>query len=131
MVKQHGLAALLLLSVALCHYGYDPLAAYFGGTGYAARNLFYTLRGLEGAVLFFVVGALVKRPAVSIVCLWGLLEEGQTAACRVAKGIGQPNKAYETFTGLCGSSLYTLGLFALGLIALGIAYELGGPRGKT
>ena len=132
MVRRHGLAALLLLSVALCHYGYDPLAQLFGGTGYAARNLFYCLRGFEGVVLFATIGVLAKRPSVSVVCLWGLLEEGQTAACRIAKGIGAPNKTHETFVGLCGNGAYSMGLFVAGLLALAIWYEIGravrGPK---
>lgn len=112
MHKKHWLAALLLFTVAACHYGYDPLAKLFGGTGYAARNLFYVLRGIEGVVLFYLIGVLAKHPLVWVVCAWGLIEEGQTAACRIAKGIGEKNNQYEQFSGLCGTDMYWLGLVA-------------------
>ena len=124
--KREKLASLLLFVVAACHYGYDPLAHFFGGTGYAARNLFYILRGLEGVILFTVIGSLVRHPAVWVVCLWGLVEEGQTATCRIAKGIGEKNNSYEQFSGLCGAEMYWLGLFAALVIG---AYIL--DRGKS
>lgn len=125
------LAPLLLFAVAVTHYGYDPLAAHFQNAGYAARNLFYAFRGLEGVVFAAVVGMLARRVDVSIVCLWAIYEEGMTTACRVAKGIGEPNRTHEMFVGLCGNGAYSMGLIFAGLIALGFLYELGRPRGKT
>lgn len=125
------LAPLLLLAVAVTHYGYDPLSVYFTNSGYAARNLFYAFRGAEGVVFAVVIGILARRADVAIVCLWAVSEEGMTSACRVAKGIGEPNRTHETFVGLCGNGAYSLGLFIGGLVALGFLYELGRARGKT
>lgn len=129
-MTKNWVAPVVLAGVALTHYGYDIPASYFDNVGYAARNIFYALRGLEGALFAIVIGLLARRADVSAVCLWAVYEESQTTICRIAKGIGAPNQAYEQFAGLCGKPSYLLGLVFAGLIALGLLYELGRHRGQ-
>lgn len=112
------LAAILMLLVAGTHYGYDPIAAaFYKDQTAAARALFYAFRGIEGAALFLVVGLLARRPLVLAVCLWGVLEEGQTAVCRLARGI-ENVPVHEAFQGLCGSPMYGLGLMIAACLAI-------------
>lgn len=106
------LAAILLLLVAMTHYAYPVVATLYPDADRAARALFYVARGFEGVALFGLIGILVRQPLVWAMCLWGAVEEGQTAVCRLAAGIGQPVKT-EPFEGLCGNGLYQIGLVAL------------------
>ena len=124
------LAIALLLTVAATHFGYELLAMGYDQRAAAAKAWFYALRGLEGFVLFAVIASLVRSRAVLAVCCLGMSEESLTAACRVAKPIGE-SPGYAPFAGLCGQEWYFAGLIALGLVALGIAYDLGRGRGKT
>src|SRR5574341_1141423 len=93
------LAAILLLLVAMTHYAYPVVATLYPDADRAARALFYVARGFEGVALFGLIGILVRQPLVWAMCLWGAVEEGQTAVCRLAAGIGQPVKT-EPFEGL-------------------------------
>lgn len=111
------LAALLLVLVAATHYGYAPIAALFEDQDQAARALFYVFRGLEGAALYAVIAFLVRHPAVWAVCLWGAIEESQTAVCRLSSGIANEVRV-DLFDGLCGPGWYGLGVcIAAGLAA--------------
>lgn len=100
------LASVLLVLVAMTHYGYDLLAQAFDDAEAAARALFYVLRGIEGFALFGVVWMLAPRrprPAyigLSLACAWGMLEEAQTSVCRLAQGI-QNVVSPGPFRGLC------------------------------
>ena len=123
------LAVFLLLLVAATHYGYDVLAMSYADPVQAGKAWFYILRGVEGAALFGIVAAMAKRPAVFIVCLFGMVEESQTAICRASLPIAE-QPAVAAFSGLCGSSWAMAWLFALALAGLGILYELGRLRGK-
>lgn len=124
-----ALAALLLLLVGATHYGYDLIALAYGGAPAVAKAWFYILRGVEGLALFAVVAVAYRRHrAVLAVCLLGMVEEGQTAACRMSQPIGDLPAYLPAFEGLCGPAWYWVGLCALGLVALGIAYELGGRK---
>ena len=114
------LAALLLFIVAATHYGYEPLALLYEDREFAARAIFYAARGLEGVALFGLVWILARGYLVGIVCAWGAIEEGQTAECRVASGIGKPVEA-APFSGLCGSGMYWLGILAAALLAAAVA----------
>lgn len=113
------LAALLLALVTLTHYGYSPLAEGHEDAARAARAWFYVLRGLEGVILFGLVGILARRPLVWLVCLWGALEEGETAVCRLAIGIGNA-PGYAPFQGLCGPGWYIFGALVAAAIALNL-----------
>jgi hypothetical protein len=116
-MKGSRLMLVVLVVVVATHYGYDPLASFYSDPslsadentnriGQAARDWFYVLRGFEGTVLFALVGLLARRPLVWAVCLWGALEEAQTAVCGLAYPLRMP--AYEPFKGLCGT--YWIGL---------------------
>ena len=102
-------AALLLLLVIGCHYGYGLIASTYADPIAAGKALFYIARGVEGTVLFAIVAAGARHPAVFAVCLLGMYEESQTAICRAALPIAS-RPAAMPFDGLCGASSSWLGL---------------------
>lgn len=111
-----NLFALLLLLVAVVHYGYDPICTIVPSLATSAKGVFYVLRGVEGVVLFAVIWFL--RPALWAVCLWGCLEEGETAVCRIAAGFpGVPPAT--AWSGLCGD-LTGMPLYMLGIVYVAI-----------
>ena len=121
------LAAFLLLLVAGCHYGYDVLALNYADPVQAGKAWFYILRGIEGAALFGIIAALDRHPLVFVVCLFGMVEESQTAICRVARPIAEA-PAVEAFTGLCGSPWFLAWLFAAAALAAWIIDKLREAR---
>lgn len=77
-------------------------AVHFGEAYFDDRPAaFYVLRGLEGAALFGLVGWLLRaNTLVLAVCLWGMLEEAQTAACGWAESAeGNPVGMCMTLVG--------------------------------
>lgn len=119
-----NLFAILLLIVAITHYGYDPICTVVPFLGHSAKGVFYILRGFEGAILFAVIWYL--RPALWAVCLWGLLEEGETAVCRIAAGFpGVP--VATAWSGLCGD-LTGLPLYMLGIVYAAILVTRERPK---
>ena len=116
-----SLAAILLLVVALVHYGYDLIAIGYENATQAAKAWFYILRGAEGAVLFAVIAALAHQRwgrrswVVALPCIWGMAEEAQTSICRLGKPTTESPRN-ELFSGLCGSEWYWLGLAAVAVI---------------
>ncbi len=122
------LALSLLLLIAACHYSYEWLALLYADHRAAGRAIFYIARGIEGTALFVVIAHLARNRWVSLVCLFGLFEESQTAICRAAKPIAE-RPAVELFQGLCGEPWYGAGIFIAGAIALAMYYELGRLRG--
>jgi len=120
------LAAILLALIALVHYSYDILASGYADQAQAARNIFYILRGVGGAVLFGIVGILSRRTLVLAVCLFGVFEESQTAVCGLARGVDDV-PGYSAFVGLCGEPMYAVGL----VIAIGLAAHLLDKIRKT
>lgn len=121
--RREALAIALLLLVAATHYGYAPLAVAFDDTDAAARALFYVFRGVEGTALFALVGVLSRHPAVWAVCLWGAVEESQTAVCRLGAGIDTDASAVDLFAGLCGPSWYWGGVVIAAMFAVWVAYR--------
>jgi len=108
-----NLAALLLLAIAVTHYGVDPLCAVVPGMEHGAKGLFYVFRGVEGTVLFAIIWLL--RPALWPVCIWGMLEESETAVCRLAAGpLGTAPPAVP-WSGLCGE-LTHVPVYMLGIV---------------
>ena len=112
-------AAGLLLLVAITHYAYDPLAILIFGDsgGRAARALAYVLRGHEGFWLFLAVGILARSRVLWPVCVFGMVEEGEAALCRLAHPLTEP-PPYDIFSGLCGYKAYTAGIAAAAVLAL-------------
>lgn len=108
-----NLAALLLLTVAAAHYGVDPLCALVPSLAHASKALYYILRGVEGTILYTVVGYL--RPALWPVCAWGAVESGETAVCRLVAGPLSIPPVATPWSGLCGDATQ-LPLYALGLV---------------
>lgn len=120
-----SLTIVLLLAVVVTHYGYDPMCALFPSLEHAARGIFYVLRGIEGTVLFVVIGYL--RPILWPVCLWGAAEEAETSVCRLASGpLGNPPVA-TPWSGLCGD-LTQLPLYMLGIAYIAILVTRKGKR---
>jgi len=66
----------LLAIVLVTHYGY-----YLCATPTQAEAVFYVLRGIEGALLFAIIGASSKSMIMSAACWLGVFEESQTAVC--------------------------------------------------
>jgi hypothetical protein len=121
------LAAIILCMVALTHYGYDPLASFYADHGRAGRAIFYAMRGLEGAALFALAGILSRSSAVALACLWGAVEEGQTAVCRLAAGI-ETVPVVPAFSGLCGADAYWLGIVIAAVIAVMFLDKIRGKK---
>ena len=129
----NSLSSLLLVLVLGTHYAPDVLADFYSDPPRAVRALFYVARGIEGAALFAIVWALAPRKplgayiGVTLACCWGVIEEAQTAACRLSIGIENTASA-SRFSGLCdaatGLPIYALTMFgALALAAF--AQEAG------
>src|SRR5689334_2211077 len=95
--------------VAFVHYGYDHVALAYPEPARVTGAIFYILRGFEGLVLFALVGLLSRSWWVAFACLWGAIEEGETAVCRLAVGVGA-QQSVPLFSGLCGKDAYWLGI---------------------
>lgn len=93
-----NLAILLLVVISVCHYGYAPLCDLVPALRGQERGVFYTLRGIEGAVLFLVIWRL--RPILWPYVLWGAFEESETAVCRISAGF-PATPTGSPWTGLC------------------------------
>lgn len=119
------LAIALLFLVSITHYGYSPLSLGHADPQYTAQAWFYILRGLEGSCLFLVCGVLARNALVTAVCLWGFVEESQTAICRLASGV-EARPQVDLFSGLCGAEFYWLGIIAALALALTFADRLRG-----
>lgn len=81
-----------MLVVAANHYGTEPLASFYADPIKAHKALFYIAQGLKGVVLWAVVWWLLAKfkkltACGATVCMWGILEDGQVAVCRMALGI--------------------------------------------
>lgn len=73
------LAAAILCAVWMTHYSYHWMAA----DPYEAMSLFYIARGYEGTFLFAVVAFFLRKNPLAVgACVWGALEEVQTAICQ-------------------------------------------------
>ena len=121
------LAAIILCMVAFTHYGVDHVAALYPEPTRVTGAIFYCLRGIEGVALFLFVGLLSRSWWVVAACLWGALEEGQTAVCRLAVGI-DVKPAVPLFSGLCGTDAYWLGIFVAAVIAIAILDKFRGQK---
>lgn len=113
------LATLLLLIVALTHYGADPLAEMLG---WRSTALFYALRGIEGAALFAVIALQRFSIVLLLVAGWGFVEEAQTAICRLSQDMTTAPSA-APYAGLCGSWAYYIGVVVLAALAAFVARE--------
>jgi hypothetical protein len=85
----------ILLGVVLAtHYGY-PL---FSDGAEMASWAFYVLRGVEGAILFYLIAQARIGGAMGLVACWiGILEESQTAIC----GLTADDSPIPLYSGLC------------------------------
>lgn len=107
--------AILLAAIALAHLGYfafpEPLQA----------RAFYVLRGVEGMGLFGLLLRYGPRLGLwAVGCLWGYMEEWQTAVCRVATWDQPPGSSSMICVGLLGVKPYAVILAAsLAFMALG------------
>ena len=120
------LATAMLCLVVMTHYTYTPLAAIYPDAQAAARAIFYVLRGIEGACLFFIIILLRPVPLVIMAAGWGVVEELETAVCRLAQPIAKIEPP-PLFEGLCGSPMYAIGAIALALIACAVNHTKGSP----
>lgn len=81
------------------------------------KAVFYILRGYEGFFLFLVIGVLARSREVWIACAYGMLEEGETAACRLALPLDK-TPVVEALQGLCGQGWYQWGPAVVALICV-------------
>ena len=108
-MQRHATAAgaALLLLVVVVHFRYAALAEWLHPlqADYAARALFYVLRGVEGAVVFAVL-LLLAPPSLLLrmACVVGMLAEGGTALCRAAWPLNQPLPPGANAGGLCDAA---------------------------
>lgn len=116
-----SVAALLLLLIAVVHYGIDPICSLVPSLEHSTKALFYVLRGLEGVVLFAVIGFMCR--VLWPICAWGALEEGETAVCRLVAGPLDRPPAAVAWSGLCGEASglpwYSIGLVIAAMLATG------------
>jgi hypothetical protein len=119
------LAAMLLLTVVVTHYGYDVACTVFPSLEHAAKGLFYVLRGVEGVVLFTTIAYL--RPVLSWVCAWGAIEEGETAVCRLVAGPLDRPPVATAWSGLCGDAS-GLPVYMLGIVVAAILVTRKNPK---
>jgi hypothetical protein len=122
------LPVLLLLLVIGMHYLPDHIAAGYANKLAAAKAWEYILGGAGGAALFLLVGLLARHPLAWPPVLWGAVEEGERAMCRLAKPIGGDVPVAELFSGLCGVEAYWLGVIAGGIIAVTMLDKLRVPK---
>lgn len=130
-----ALASLLLALVVMTHYAPAILGSLYADAGAATRAWFYVLRGIEGAALFGLVWALAPRkPAhvrygIALACAWGMLEESQTAVCRLAVGI-ERRVTVPIFGGLCDVATgWPVVVITLLLVMAGMALVLDKKMG--
>lgn len=105
-MQRHATAAgaALLLLVVVVHFRYAALAEWLHPqqAEYAARALFYVLRGVEGAAVFAAL--LILAPPsllLRLACVVGMLANCGTALCRVAWPLNQPLPPGANAGGLC------------------------------
>ena len=116
MTVNSRLGALLLLTICITHYGYDPLCTLVPALAGQAKGLFYVLRGFEGTILFAVIWRL--QPILWPVCAWGATEEAETAVCRLSVGF-PASPTGSSWNGLC-SDLTHWPLSMLGIVVAAI-----------
>lgn len=82
------LAFSILLIVLMTHQGYKVAAEFIG----TQAGWFYVGRGLAGLYLFLMVASIVlpEHADAAPWLAWGAMEEGMTAICRLAVGMGNP-----------------------------------------
>jgi hypothetical protein len=108
-----------MLVVAGTHYAPRPLSLLWDNPPAVEWALFYVAQGIKGCVLYTVIMLLLPRKLYALpmwaVCSWGMLEDAQVAACRLARGVGT-QVSVQGFQGLCDA--------LLGLPAYGIGMAL-------
>lgn len=106
---------LLLAAIAITHLG------YFAFPEALQARAFYIGRGLEGMGLFSLL--LLYGPRLTLwagACLWGYMEEWQTAVCRIATFSEPPGSDSMLCIRLMGVKPYAAILAAsLALLAVG------------
>lgn len=104
-----GLAWGLLILAAVTHLVPD-------WTAYP-KAVFYVLRGYEGFFLFLTIALLRRSREVWVACAYGMLEEGETAACRLSLAMDK-TPVVEAFQGLCGQGWYQWGPAVVALVCV-------------
>lgn len=123
------LAVILLVTLFGMHYAPSIIASgYAPEQQIAAHKAWqYILTGVGVAVVLCVVGLLSRSALVWPPVVWGMVESGQQAVCRLAKPIGGVAPSAAPFDGLCGVDFWWAGLIAAAVIAV---WYLDKIRGK-
>lgn len=91
------------------HCVVDVLAMFYADPERARRALFYVAGGLQAALLYALIWALMPRAprviyvSTALACAWGILEELQVAGCRLAAGI-EARVSAPMWRGLCDAA---------------------------
>lgn len=102
--------AVLLAVVLGTHFGYSLLS----DAPQEASWTFYVLRGIEGAVLFYLVSKHVSGLAL-VACWLGVFEEAQTAVCGMT---AEGDALIPLWSGLCVEQYGPLPYAAFAVAAL-------------
>lgn len=112
----------LLLLLAVGHYGYEPVAALLGA---GPARVFYVFQGVTGACFFALAGLTLHRPhwpaaarlAVHLVALWGLAEQTLVVTCGCAR-LWDVSFRAQPGEGLCGGQWFGIGLAVVAWLAV-------------
>lgn len=102
--------AVLILALVATHFGYCLVADGPAEASWA----FYALRGIEGAVLFYLVSRSVSGLAL-VACWLGFFEESQTAVCGMT---ASGDALIPLWSGLCVEQYGPLPYAVLAVAAL-------------
>lgn len=106
------------------HYGTDIIAGFYEHQPQAAKAWGYVGQQIEAMLAFLTI--LLLSPQLAIIGLWGFVERGENAVCRLAFPMGAPPPKTEPMQGLCdvatGLPVYSISLSIL-LVATIIWYS--------
>jgi hypothetical protein len=124
------LAALLLLTLFGIHYLNDTVASTYATPQqpYAAKAWEYIFTAVGGCIVLALLGLCARSWHVWPVILFGMVEGGERAVCRLARPIGDGAPLVKIFSGLCGVQFYWLGLIAGGILAVSMLDKLRKKR---
>jgi len=114
------LAAILLLTVFGIHYLNDNVASFYAYMQQvaAAKAWEYVFTNAGLCVVLACVGLLARKPLVTAICVWGIVESAERVVCRLDRPIGGQPPVVELYSGLCGVKFYWIGLIVAVCLAI-------------
>jgi hypothetical protein len=133
-LRAFGMPSLLLVMVAVVHYGGDPIGGLYADLGDPGRALraanawASVMRAVEASLLYLAVWWLfpwkpiVARLAAATACAWGVFESASIAICRLHFDMTHPPPSPPLYRGMCdaatGFPVYMLTVCAVLLVAI-------------